>query len=452
MKNFSVVILGAGAGTRIKSSLPKIMHKLSGKPLIKWVIDSVSALKPDNIVLVLGHGAEIIEKSLSESNVKIVYQKKQLGSAHAVMQSKKVLKNYEGNILVVSADVPLVKPSTLLSLIKNNVKTGVSVTVLAAEVENPFGYGRIVRNGRFLEKIVEEKDATLNERQIKEINSGIYCFDKNLWKALSNVQPNNAKKEYYVTDTIAILKNLGKQASLIIVKENCEVKGINNRVELSQAENILKNRKIRELLDNGVTIVDTNNVYISYDAKIGTDTIIYPGAFIDVGVSIGKNCVIKGASYIINSKIGDENIILYSYVDGAVIDKKVKIGPFSHIRPGSVLQENVKVGNFSETKKSVISKNSKVNHLSYIGDAQVGEDVNIGAGTITCNYDGLRKHQTVIGSKSFIGSNVNFIAPVKIGQGVLIAAGSTITRDVSSGKLAIARVRQQEIERKKIRK
>ncbi|GHT52102.1 bifunctional protein GlmU [Endomicrobiia bacterium] len=448
MKNFSVVILAAGTGARMKSSLPKVMHKLSGKPLVEWVISAVSTLKPDNIVVVLGHGAGIVEEYLSGSNVKFVYQKEQLGSAHAVMQAEKVLKDYSGNILVINGDVPLIKSSTLLSLMKNNERTNSAVTVLSAKVENPFGYGRIVRKDGFLEKISEEKDSNLIEKRIKEINSGVYCFDKNLWQALSRVKQNNAKKEYYLTDTVAILKKFGKRVSLITVKDEYEVKGINNRVELSQAEAILKNNKIKELLDKGVTFIDATSVYISYDAKIGSDTVIYPGVFIDKGVSIGKKCVIKGASYIVDSKIGDESTVSYSYVKGAVTDKKVKIGPFAHIRQESVLKENVGIGNFSEIKKAVIAKNSKVKHLSYIGDANIGKDVNIGAGTVTCNYDGEKKHQTIIGSKSFVGSNVNFVAPIKVGSGALIAAGSTITSDVPSGKLAIARARQELKSRK----
>jgi len=448
IRNFSVVILAAGKSTRMKSSLPKTMHKLSGKPLVKWCIDSVCALKPDNIVLVLGYGAEIIEKSLSINNIKIVYQKEQLGSAHALMQSEKVLKNYNGNVLVMSADVPLVSSSTLLSLVNNNIKTGASVTVLVSKVKNPFGYGRIVKNNNILEKIVEEKDATFSEKQIKEVNSGIYCFDKYLWEFLSKVKFNHVKKEYYLTDTIAIIKNFGKKVSIITAKDSCEIMGINNRAELAQAENILKCRKINKLMDGGITIIDPKNVYISYDSKIGRDTVIYPGVFVDIGVSIGKSCTIKGTSYITNSKIGDESTISYSYIDGATIHNNVKIGPFSHIRFGSILQRNVKIGNFSETKKSMIKKNSRVSHLSYIGDAQVGEGVNIGAGTITCNYDGSKKSRTIIGSNSFVGSNVNFVAPVRIGHNVLIAAGSTITHDVPSDKLAIARV-HQEVKRKK---
>jgi bifunctional UDP-N-acetylglucosamine pyrophosphorylase/glucosamine-1-phosphate N-acetyltransferase len=448
MKSFSVVILAAGAGTRMKSDLPKVMHNLSGKPLINWVIDAVSVLKPDNIVVVLGHKSEAVEENLKDKKVKIVYQKEQLGSAHALMQAEKALKNYKGDVLVMCGDVPLVKTSTLSSLIKYNTKNKASVTVLAAKVENPFGYGRIVKNGSVLEKIVEEKDATAQEKLIDEINSGIYCFDNNVWKALSKVRPNNAKKEYYLTDTVEILKKSGRKAVSVTAKNASELRGINNRFELYKAEKALLKEKIADLFDGGVTVIDAKNIYVASDAKIGRDTVIYPGAFIGGGVTIGKNCVIEGTSHIKKSVIGDNVSISYSYVNGAQIGKDSKIGPFSHIRPGSVLKENVKVGNFSETKKAVISKNSKVNHLSYIGDAEIGENVNIGAGTITCNYDGKNKHKTVIGAESFVGSNVNFVAPVKIGRGALVAAGSTITNDIPSGKLAIARARQEVKQRK----
>ncbi len=443
MKSFSAVILAAGAGTRMKSSLPKVAHKLSGKPLINWVVDALSVLKPDNVVVVLGHKAEEVEKKLAGLNVKIVYQKEQLGSAHALMQAKKVLGKYKGDILVLSGDVPLIKSSTLSSLLKNNKKNKSSVTVLGAVTENPYGYGRIIRKGSELENIVEEKDANEQQRHINEINGGIYCFDSGIWDILSKVKPNNAKKEYYVTDTVALLKKAGKKATVTFVKDEYEVQGINSRSELAQAESMLQEQKIDELLKNGVSVVDPMNVYISKDAKIGQDTVIYPGAFIGTNVQIGAGCVIQGSTFIKDSKIGDGSEIKYSYITGAAIDKNVKIGPFAHIRPGTVLKDNVKVGNFSETKKAVIEKNSKVNHLSYIGDASVGEGVNIGAGTITCNYDGAKKHQTVIGAKTFVGSNVNFVAPVKIGKGALIAAGSTITHDIPSGTLAIARARQE---------
>jgi len=447
MKKFAAVILAAGAGTRMNSSSPKVLHKLSGKSLIDWVIDSVESLKPEKVVVILGHKAELVEKALEGRKVKVVYQKEQLGSAHALMQAGKVLKSYNGDILVISGDVPLVKPATLASLLKRSKENKSSATILTAFTENPHGYGRIIRNGGRLEKIIEEKDATPAEKSVKEINSGIYCFDKNIWKALSKVKPDNAKKEYYLTDTIEILKKEGRKASFSVAKSSFEVKGINSRTELEQAERALLDEKISSLLADGVTVIERSGVYVSFDAKIGKDTVIYPGAFIGRGVKTGRNCVIKGSSFIENSEIGDNCRIIYSYISGAKIGNNVKIGPFSHIRKGSILKENAKVGNFSETKKSVIGKNSKVNHLSYIGDAEIGENVNIGAGTITCNYDGEKKHKTVVGAGSFVGSNVNFVAPVKIGKSVLVAAGSTITRDIPSGKLAIARARQEEKER-----
>ncbi|MDR0956783.1 MAG: bifunctional UDP-N-acetylglucosamine diphosphorylase/glucosamine-1-phosphate N-acetyltransferase GlmU [Endomicrobium sp.] len=451
MNNFSAVILAAGPGTRMLSSLPKVMHKLSGKPLLRWVLDSVVKLKPDSIVIVLGYKANVIKDYLLESNfknIKFVYQEKQLGTAHAVMQTEEIFKNYDGSIVVVNGDVPLIKSSTLMSLVKNNKKNEASVTVLSAKIDNPFGYGRIVRENGFLERIVEEKDATILDKRIKEVNSGIYCFDKSLWKSLLEIKSNNAKKEYYITDTIAILKRLGKKVSLVMVKDESEIKGINSREELLQTEDVLRAKKVNELLNAGVTILDAKNVYVSYDAKIGRETVIYPGVFIDVGVSIGEGCVIKGASYILNSRINKGSVILYSYIEGASIEANVKIGPFANIRYGTVLKENVKIGNFSEIKNSVIAKNSKINHLSYIGDAQIGKNVNIGAGTITCNYDGVNKYRTIIGENAFIGSNVNFVAPVEIGREALIAAGSTITCDVPSKKLAIARAKQ-EIKRKR---
>lgn len=445
MKKFSAVILAAGAGTRMNSSLPKVMHKLSGKPLIDWVVSSVNDLNPEKIVIVLGHKAKEVEsylKKLKNPKIKVVYQNKQLGSANALMQARKAI-NKNSSILVLSGDVPLIKTATLKKLLKVFKDSKASAGVLSAFTERPFGYGRVVRNGSFLEKIVEEKDANAEEKKIKEINSGIYCFDKNIWNVLSKIKPNNSKKEYYVTDTIEILKKAGKKTVVYKTINTVEVQGVNNRKELVFAEKFMQEEKIDALLLGGVTIMSLENVYISYDAKIGQDTIIYPGVYIAENVIIGKECVIKGASFIRNSKIGNKTEINYSYIEGAKIENNVKVGPFAHIRPETILKENVKVGNFSETKKAVIAKNSKVNHLSYIGDAEIGENVNIGAGTITCNYDGCKKHKTTIGSNSFVGSNVNLVAPVKVGKEVLIAAGSTITKDIPSGHLAIARARQE---------
>jgi bifunctional UDP-N-acetylglucosamine pyrophosphorylase/glucosamine-1-phosphate N-acetyltransferase len=426
----------------MKSCLPKVVHNVGCKSMINRVVDAVKILKPDNIVVVLGYKSEFIEKLLVGEKIKFAYQKEQLGSADAVKQAQKIFESYFGDILVINGDVPLIKSSSISKLINLKNKTNYPAAVLASKTDEPFGYGRIVRNGLFLEKIIEEKDASPVEKQIKEVNSGIYCFSKDIWKILPKIKPNKAKKEYYITDVVEILNRLGEKVCVSLNEDFCEVMGINNKMELANAERILNSRKVHELLNKGVMFLDINNVYISDDAKIGEDTKIYPGVFVDRNVSIGKNCTVKGSSYIINSEIEDNCVISYSYINGVKLSKNVKIGPFAHLRPETILKENVKVGNFSEIKKSVVSRNSKVNHLSYIGDSNIGANVNIGAGTITCNYDGAKKHQTVIGSNSFIGSNVNFVAPVRIGKNVLIGAGSTITKNVKSGLVAIERSSQ----------
>jgi UDP-N-acetylglucosamine diphosphorylase/glucosamine-1-phosphate N-acetyltransferase len=449
MKNYSVVILGAGSGLRMKSSLPKILHNLSEKPLIYWLIDCVSKINPDNIIVVLGYTNKTIKLAntllnLQYNNIKIVYQKQQLGSAHALLQVKPILQNYKGVILVISADVPLIKPYTLLNLINKTIKYKASAMVLTAKVKESYGYGRIIKNKGILERIVEENDATIKEKQINEINSGVYCFDKELWKAINNIKPNNTKSEYYLTDIIHILKKMNKVVLTTEIKDSNEVIGINNKIQLAELEAKLNKKKIYELLDNGVKIIDINNVYISYDAKIGVDTVIYPGVFIGTKVSIGQNCIIQGNTYISESTIGNKSTIMYSYITCSIISNQVTIGPFSHIRPGSVLKTNAKIGNFSEIKKSIIGIQSKVSHLSYIGDTYMGNNVNIGAGTITCNYDGSIKHNTVIGDNSFIGSNVNLIAPIQVGNNTLIAAGSTISKSITTNRLVIARERIQK--------
>lgn len=428
----------------MNSSLPKVLQELSGKPILQWVIDSISCAKPEHVVIVLGHKADMVEAWLKAKGVKadVVCQKEQLGSANAVEAARDYFKDYTGDILVLNGDTPLIRPDTLKLLAAQNTSSACSATVLTASASNPFGYGRIIRKGAEFEKIVEQKDASPDELLIDEINAGVYCFDKNLWQALKEVKPNNAKGEYYITDTIAILRAMGKSVGIVKVDDEHEVMGINDRVQLAEACQIINSQTLKNLMKAGVSIMDPQNTYISYDAKIGRDTVIYPNCFIGPNVIIGANCRIEGATSIKNSTIGDNVIIKYSYIDGADISNNVNIGPYSHIRPESVLAENVKVGNFSEIKKSVIETGSKVNHLSYIGDAKVGKNVNVGAGTITCNYDGSKKHQTIIGDNSFVGSNVNLVAPVKIGEQVLIAAGSTITDDVEDKKLVIARSKQ----------
>jgi bifunctional UDP-N-acetylglucosamine pyrophosphorylase/glucosamine-1-phosphate N-acetyltransferase len=384
-------------------------------------------------------------------NVDTVLQKERLGSGHALLQVKNKAKGLKGNLIVMCGDTPLIKKNTIKKLLSYHLKHKNHATVLSGIIENPFGYGRIVRDVKGnVSCIVEEKSATIQEKQIKEINSGIYCFSLEiLWQALSKVKPNNNKKEYYLTDVISILNKSGYKTDAVSVCSEEEILGVNDRLQLATASDILRGRKIEELMANGVTIIDPYTTYIDGDVVIGQDTVVKPNTFIEGNVAIGSDCIIGPNAVIADSKIANNVTIRYSYVDGAEIENNVKIGPFAHIRPNTVLKENVKVGNFSEIKKSVIDKNSKVNHLSYIGDATIGKNVNIGAGTITCNYDGKNKHQTILEDEVFVGSNVNLVAPVKIEKGVVIGAGSTITKNVESGKLAVARAKQIVLDWKK---
>ncbi|MCL2388910.1 MAG: bifunctional UDP-N-acetylglucosamine diphosphorylase/glucosamine-1-phosphate N-acetyltransferase GlmU [Elusimicrobia bacterium] len=445
MKNFSAVILAAGKGTRMKSAVPKVLHEVSLTPMLGRVIESVSALSPDRIAVVVGSGAGAVEDYLKTLKTKttVIYQDKQLGSGHALKQAQNAFKNYKGNILVLSGDVPLIEPLTLKKLLSSHIKKSAGATVLSAKLENPFGYGRMVTGlSGTLTKIVEEKDASAEQKAIKEINAGIYCFNKVIWDILPRLKNNNAKKEYYITDAVEYVKSKGFKDYSCVASCTQEVQGINNRLELANAETYLQRKTLSCLMDKGVTVMSPNSVYIASDAQIGADTVIYPNVFIGRNVKVGKNCLIGSGSFIKNSLIGDNAKIEHSYINGARLAKGVKVGPFAHIRPESVLCENARLGNFSEVKKSVIGAGAKINHLSYIGDAHVGKAANIGAGTITCNYDGKSKHRTVIGEGAFVGSNVNFIAPVSVGKNVLVAAGSTITKNVPENTLVVARARQ----------
>ncbi len=440
------VVLAAGQGTRMKSSLPKVLHKVCGKELISHVIDCVNAAaKLQKLIVVVGNGSEIVIKHIEKyGNTDYVFQEKRLGSAHALLQAEEKLKNFDGQLIVMCGDTPLVKARTIKELLRWHIRMGNSATVLSGRVKNPFGYGRIIRNadGLFTE-IVEEKSATEEQKKTNEINSGIYCFDlKVLWNALKKVDNKNNKKEYYLTDVISILNGDGYKTGAVCLANEEEILGVNDRVQLAEAAAIMKREINIEHMINGVTVVDPESTYIDKDVIIGQDTIIKPNTHIEGKTKIGKNCVIGPDTTITDSKTEDNVLITCSYVENSQIKKNVKIGPYAHIRPESILKENVKVGNFSEVKKSVVGEGSKVNHLSYIGDARVGKNVNIGAGTITCNYDGKNKFKTVINDEVFVGSNVNLVAPVTIGKKVLIAAGSTITDDVLPNKLTIARARQ----------
>ncbi|WLR41924.1 bifunctional UDP-N-acetylglucosamine diphosphorylase/glucosamine-1-phosphate N-acetyltransferase GlmU [Bacillus carboniphilus] len=443
MENRFAVVLAAGQGTRMKSSLYKVLHPVCEKPMVEHVIDQVQKLNLEIIVTVVGHGADQVKQQLKNKS-QFSLQNEQLGTAHAVMQTSEFLKGKKGTTIVLCGDTPLITAETISQLIGLHEKTKAKATVLTAIAKDPTGYGRIIRdNEGNVGKIVEHKDANEEELKVSEINTGTYCFDNEvLFDTLTKVKNDNAQGEYYLPDVIEILFKSNEKVSAFATNNFEETLGVNDRVALSQAEKYMKDRINRKHMKNGVTIIDPNQTYISDSVEVGKDTVIYPGTIIKGQTSIGEGCQVGPNSEIANSTIGNGTVIKQSVVHESEIKDQAVIGPFAHIRPSSFIDKNVKIGNFVEVKKSDIGSDSKVSHLSYIGDAEVGTNVNIGCGTITVNYDGKAKHLTKIEDDAFIGCNSNLIAPVKIGNKSTVAAGSTITEDVPANSLSIARSRQ----------
>ncbi len=447
MTNRYAVVLAAGQGTRMKSKLYKVLHPVCGKPMVEHVIDQVSTLGLQKVVTIVGFGAELV-RSLIGDKSEYALQEEQLGTAHAVMQARSLLEFEKGTTIVVCGDTPLIKSETMVELLAHHEQHKAKVSILTAFATDPTGYGRIIRqgNGEVL-RIVEHKDASDEERTVQEINTGTYCFDnETLFKALNKVSNDNIQGEYYLPDVIEIVKNSGEKVSAYQTKQFEETLGVNDRVALSQAESHMRSRINHQHMINGVTIVDPSNTYISADVIIGSDTIIYPGTTISGKTLIGSDSIIGPNTEIKDCQIGNNTTIKQSVTHNSTIGNQVTIGPFAHIRPESNIMDEVKIGNFVELKKSVFGRGSKASHLSYIGDAKVGSDVNLGCGSITVNYDGKKKYLTTIEDGAFIGCNSNLIAPVTIGKNAYVAAGSTINKDIPRDALAIARARQENKE------
>ncbi|MGE6261210.1 bifunctional UDP-N-acetylglucosamine diphosphorylase/glucosamine-1-phosphate N-acetyltransferase GlmU [Heyndrickxia sporothermodurans] len=443
MTNRFAVILAAGQGTRMKSKLYKVLHPVCGKPMVEHVVDQIGKLDMTKMVTIVGHGAELVKAKL-EGKTAFALQEEQLGTAHAVMQADEALSNEDGVTLVVCGDTPLIQAETMEALMKHHEEQKAKATILTAYTDQPEGYGRLIRNEEgFVERIVEHKDATEEERKVKEINTGVFCFDNQaLFQALKKVSNDNVQGEYYLPDVIEILKNDGEIVSAYQTDNMEETLGVNDRIALAKAEKIMRKRINEFHMRNGVSIIDPENTYIGLDIIIGMDTVIYPGVQLSGKTIIGEECTIGPNSEIKDCTIKDQTVIRQSVAYDSAIGSNVQIGPFAHIRPNSAIADEVKIGNFVEIKKACFGKGSKASHLSYIGDAEVGSNVNIGCGSITVNYDGKNKYLTKIEDGVFVGCNSNLVAPVTIGKNAYVAAGSTITEDVPGDALSIARARQ----------
>ena len=442
MTNYAI-ILAAGKGTRMKSDLPKVLHKVAGISMLEHVFRSVNAIDPEKTVTVVGHKAELVEQVLA-GQTDFVRQTEQLGTGHAVMMAEPVLENLTGQTLVIAGDTPLITGESLKNLIDFHINHKNVATILTAEADNPFGYGRIVRNQHDeVLKIVEQKDASDFEQQIKEINTGTYVFDNaRLFEALKNINTNNAQGEYYITDVIGIFRENGEKVGAYTLKDFDESLGVNDRVALATAEGIMRRRINQQHMVNGVSFVNPHATYIDVDVEIAPEVQVEANVTLKGQTKIGAETILTNGTYIVDSVIGERTIITNSMIEESSVADGVTVGPYAHIRPGSSLAKDVHVGNFVEVKGSSIGENTKAGHLTYIGNSEVGANVNFGAGTITVNYDGQKKYKTIIGDNVFVGSNSTIIAPVELGDNSLVGAGSTITKDVPADAIALGRGRQ----------
>jgi len=443
----TVVVLAAGQGTRMRSTIIKLLHPVAGQPMVTRTLDSVAALRPSRVVTVVGFQADQVRRTLDDRDCDFVLQKEQRGTGHAVLQAARKIGS-RSTVLIVSGDVPLIRPTTLRAFVNRHRKAGAALSVMTTLLDDPSGYGRVVRDSRSrIERIVEHKDASRSEREIAEINTGIYCAKASLLlPVLRGLKPNNVQGEYYITDAVEQLIGKGERVLAVCHAQADEVLGVNTRQELARASATLYARKAEELQTGGVTLLDAARTWVDPRARIGRDSTLYPAVIIEGPTVLGRGCTVLPGTRIVNCKLGrdvmvkDHCVLLDSRIGDAA-----EIGPFAHLRPGNSLGDRTRVGNYVELKKTELGQGTKAPHLSYLGDASIGPNCNIGAGTITCNYDGSRKHPTTLARGVFIGSDAQLVAPVTVHEGAYVAAGTTVTEDVPAGALAIGRSRQRNI-------
>ena len=441
-----IVILAAGKGTRMRSATPKVLHRLAGLPMLDHVIRTARALAPETLTVVIGHEADRLRQHLaSHADVEAVVQEPQLGTGHALLQAEARLSGRTGTVVLLSGDVPALRPASLRALVETHRSAEAMATVMTAEVDRPYGYGRIVRQGPDIARIVEERDASPAEREVKEINAGVYAFAlEPLFEALRAIGAQNAQGEYYLPDLVAVYRRQRRTVATWTVPKAGEIRGINSRSELAEVGRMVRQQKNEELMAAGVTLIDPATTYVDVDVEVGADTVIHPGVHLEGSTRVGAACEIHAGCRLVNAVVRDRVTVLnHCVITDAEIGEGCSVGPFAHLRPGASLGAQARVGNFVELKKTRLGAGAKANHLSYLGDATIGDGANIGAGTITCNYDGERKHETTIGARAFVGSNSTLVAPVAIGDDAYVGAGSAITGDVPEGALAIGRGRQE---------
>jgi bifunctional UDP-N-acetylglucosamine pyrophosphorylase/glucosamine-1-phosphate N-acetyltransferase len=438
MNDIGVILLAAGLGKRMKSNLPKVLHRLGGKPLLFYTLSATKSLKPKKIAIVVGHGAEEVKKSCNEDGITWVLQEQQLGTGHAVRCTREILKDFSGHLLILSGDVPLISQETLLALLSRHQEENATLTVMTAYLNQPMGYGRIVRNDKKeIREIVEEQDATQQQKEIREINAGIYAVSPRfLYQALEQLTNHNQQGEYYLPDIVGIALKNGDRVKTFQIKNATEISGINTRQELATMEKSLQEKINRKWMESGVTLKDPQTTYIEAEVRIGKDTVIGPNTHLVGSTVIGERCRIDGSAYITNGRIGNGVHLRFSVVlTDCQVDDDAFIGPFAHLRPGTRLGRAVHIGNFVETKEATLGEETKANHLTYLGDVTIGRESNIGAGTITCNYDGFKKYPTSIGDRVQVGSDSTLVAPVSLGDDVYVATATTVRHDVPAGAL-----------------